>query len=122
MFWRKITAFGEKVENYFKHKIHMANPVLKIEITQDEVMLVAAGDLTAQHSGELRLFLLQNCDHSKKIHLAMDGATALDIAGIQLAYTWKSEVIKKGGDAVVTLPPSTNLFHLLEKASASKFF
>jgi hypothetical protein len=118
----RIKNLFKKIDNNFKRTIFMANPVLKIEMTEDEVMLVAAGDLTVQHSRELRLFLLQNCDHTKKIHLAMDGATALDIAGIQLAYTWKSEVIKNGGDAVVTLPASTNLFHLLEKASASKFF
>jgi hypothetical protein len=100
----------------------MAKPEIKIEKTNDKVRLVATGNLTVQHSKELQQILLLHCDFKNEVQLVLDEAVALDIAGIQLAYAWKSKVIKNGGLAQVTLPVEQNLFQLLEKATITKLF
>jgi anti-anti-sigma regulatory factor len=100
----------------------MAKPALKIEKTKDKVKLVVTGNLTIQHSKELQRLLLQHCDFKKAVQLVLNNVAALDVAGIQLAYAWKSEVIKKGGLAEVTLPVEKTLLQLLEKASITKIF
>jgi anti-anti-sigma regulatory factor len=100
----------------------MAKPELTIEETNDKVKLLVTGNLTVQHSKELQRILLQHCEFKTTVQLVLDDVAALDVAGIQLAYAWKNEVIKKGGVAEVSLPAERALLELLDKASITKIF
>jgi len=100
----------------------MGKPVLKIQKTKDQVKLIATGDLTVQHSKVFRDFLVENNSHQQEVNLEMNEATALDIAGIQLAYAWQKGIKSKGGNAMVSLPTNSNLLDLLEKSRITKMF
>src|SRR4051812_33488984 len=117
----RFTRWKQTTRSFFNQK-HMGKPILRIEKTNDQVKLVAQGDLTVQHAKELHSFLLQNSDHQSEIHLIMTEAASLDIAGIQLAYAWKSDLYKQGRKAIVTLPDRNDLFDLLEKSGINKIF
>jgi anti-anti-sigma factor len=100
----------------------MTKPTLKIEHGKHRITLTVSGDLTVQHSRELREFFFNNTEIKKENRLVLKGVTALDIAGIQLIYAWRNSIETRGGRTRLTMPGSNNLRDLLEKTGITKLF
>src|SRR6478735_11438151 len=99
----------------------MAKPT--IEITTDKnntTRLWASGELSAQHSSEVKLKYLEVLNLSSNVHLAFEEVTAFDVAALQLTYLLKKEVEQKGRTITLALPQTAVLKTVLEKSSVNK--
>jgi hypothetical protein len=98
----------------------MANPVLKVQETDQGIIMIFEGEFTVGYVEMIKESLLQSAARKGNEILSLIGATSIDVSGIQLAFSWKKILQAQGRKADVLLPQSENIKDLLIKAGITQ--
>jgi anti-anti-sigma regulatory factor len=93
----------------------MASGILKINQDEGGLQLVAEGDFTVRNSASIKTALLESISRQGNETLVLKDVTALDLAGIQLAYAWRKVLQAQGRDASIVLPEDEGIKDLVRK-------
>jgi anti-anti-sigma regulatory factor len=79
------------------------------------IELTAEGDFTVRNGATIKTSLLENASEKSDEALNLKNVTALDLAGIQLAYAWKKNLQAQGRQASITWPEEESIKDLIKK-------
>ena|SRR5687767_6481032 len=93
----------------------MANSLLKLQETDRGITMTFEGNFTAVNAEIIKEALLQSAARNGDEILSLLDATSVDASGIQLAFSWKKILQRRGRKADVLLPQLENIKELLIK-------
>jgi ABC-type transporter Mla MlaB component len=98
-------------QKYFKDLIMS----LKTTQTPGTEELTIEGDFNLRNIAHAKAALLESNSRKNDEALNLKNVTALDLAGVQLAYAWRKSLQAQGRQATITLPEDEGIKDLIKK-------
>jgi hypothetical protein len=93
---------------------------LKALDTGNGIHLELHGEFTLRSGEQTKKDLISSLSGEGPELLDLTRASAMDVAGIQLAYAWKNALGQAGRKATITLPEAENLKDLFTKTGITQ--
>jgi anti-anti-sigma regulatory factor len=93
---------------------------LKIVKTENATQLEVRGEFTLRCGEGIKKDLISSASREGSESLDLTHASAMDVAGIQLAYAWKKALEGDGRKGNVILPESENIKDLFAKTGITQ--
>jgi hypothetical protein len=93
---------------------------LNVTNTEDAIQLEARGEFTLRCGDKIKQELMLSAARAGAESLNLVEASAMDLAGIQLAYAWKKSLEQRGRKAVVILPEAENIKDLFTRTGITQ--
>jgi anti-anti-sigma factor len=100
----------------------MAKIILEIIETESGITMAYEGEFNVTNVEHIKEALLQSAARKGNETLLLTAVTAMDVSGIQLAYSWKKILQAQGRKADVVLPQLESIKDLLEKTGLTQMF
>jgi ABC-type transporter Mla MlaB component len=98
----------------------MTTAMIQTEEHADGIHLIFNGDFTVKNAAQIVSALTVSASRKGSEILSLTNATAIDVAGIQLAYCWKTTLESQDRNVKIVLPESESLTDLLQKTGITK--
>jgi hypothetical protein len=87
-----------------------------------EIHIICEADFNIGNAGLIKEALLESLERNGDEILSLTNTPAIDVSGIQLAFSWKHELEAQGRRAEVLLPGKEDIKDLLEKTGITQMF
>jgi anti-anti-sigma regulatory factor len=100
--------------------MNMKENEIKVVNTKNGIQLEMSGEFTLRCSEQTKKDLLSSLSREDSESLDLTQTSAMDVAGIQLAYAWKKALVYSGRKATIVHPTSENIKDLFTKTGITQ--
>lgn len=98
----------------------MTENEIKAIDTENGIRLEIHGEFTSRCSEQVKKGLIASLSRDGAELLDLTQVSAMDVAGVQLAFAWKSALEQSGRKATIMLPEAENLKDLFTKTGITQ--